>query len=330
MIWIGTYPNAGLSKFNRSPKAFACYRYNSGGASGLSDRVVTSIYVEPNPHSGQSDIIWMGTRHGGLKKFDHVVTMANGEIELSPFWKTWWFWALCLLGTVLTLALLHEHRVKQRIKSFWKVEQARKQENEQIRRQVARDFHDEFGCKLTNILLFTEILKQNLRATSPQDLEYLNKISDASQSLSMGIRDFIWTLDPQKDSLYDVAVRLKDFGDALYSNAGIDFYVKGIDKKHEEVGMSMPWRRYLTLIFKESMGYMAHQPECKSVTLEIACEQKNVALTLAYAAANFDGDQEHLTHWGEMKKYAHEIGGELMITSNPKGEHRMQFLGKIP
>lgn len=197
----------------------------------------------------------------------------------DPFGKTWWFLALGLMAIVFILALLHEHRVKQRIKNFWQIEQARRQENEQIRKQIARDFHDEFGHKLTNISLFTEILKQNLRATSPEDLKYLNKISDASRSLSMGIRDFIWTLDPQKDSLYDVAMRLKDFGDALYSSAGIDFHVTDIDKKYEEVGVSMAWR---------------------------------------------------LTHWGEMKKYAHEIGGELIITSDPKGEHRMQFWGKIP
>jgi hypothetical protein len=146
----------------------------------------------------------------------------------------------------------------------------------------------------------------------------------------MGIRDFIWALDPQKDSLYDVAMRLKDFGDALYSNAGIDFHVKGIDKKYEKTGMSMACRRYLTLIFKETMDYLAHQPECKNVTLEIACEQKDVALTLSYVAANLDGGPEHLTHWSEMKKYAHEIGGELVITSGPTGEHRVQFWGKIP
>ncbi len=247
-----------------------------------------------------------------------------------PFWKTWWFLALGLMAIVLILALFHEYRVKQRIKSFWQVEQARKQENERIRKQIARDFHDEFGHKLTNIALFTEILKQNLHATSPEDLKYLNKISDASRSLSMGIRDFIWALDPPKDSLYDVAMRLKDFGDALCSSAGIDFHVKGIDKKYEEVGMSMAWRRYLTLIFKESMDHLARQPECKNVTLEIACERKNVALTLSYVAANLDGGPDHLAHWGEMKKYAHEIGGELVMTSDPKGGHRMQFWGKIP
>jgi hypothetical protein len=127
-----------------------------------------------------------------------------------------------------------------------------------------------------------------------------------------------------------VAIRLKDFGDALYSGAGIDFHVKGIDKKYEEVGISMAWRRYLTLVFKENMGYLARQPECKNVTLEIACEQKNVALTLSCVAANLDGDQDFLMHCGEMKKYAHEIGGELVITSDAKGEHRMQFFGKIP
>ena len=94
-------------------------------------------------------------------------------------------------------------------------------EIERVRKKAAADFHDELGHKLTKISLFSELLERSLQNLRPSEVEYLQRIGDLSSSLYHGMRDFLWTLDPEKDSLFEVAIRLKDFGDEFFDQSGI-------------------------------------------------------------------------------------------------------------
>ena len=43
------------------------------------------------------------------------------------------------------------------------------------------------------------------------------------------MRDFLWALDPKKDSAHDAAVLLKDFGQELFDKTNIEFEVERIE-----------------------------------------------------------------------------------------------------
>src|SRR5258708_23708045 len=96
----------------------------------------------------------------------------------------------------------------------------------------------------------------------------------------MGMRDFLWTISPDKDSAFDVAIRLKDFGDELFNSSGIGFRVNGISKDLERFRLAVDWRRHLTLIFIEAMNNVVKHSECRNASLEIVRRNGSIEITL--------------------------------------------------
>ena len=256
---------------------------------------------------------------------------ANKITIHPPFWQTWWFRALALGLLAGAILVLHEQRVKQKISNMLEIERLRKAENERLRKQVADDFHDEFGQKLTNIALFAEIIRRNLNGTAPQTAGHLNKITDAATSLSDGMRDFIWTLDRNKDSLYNVAARLKDFGESLFSRTPIDFAVSDIAAEWESIHLSMDWKRHLIQIFKEGMKNSRKHADCSTVSLQIVLAGEEVTMNLVDNGKGFENTEAaYGAGLRYIKKRAGKIGGALEIISQSGQGTHLQFRGQLP
>jgi signal transduction histidine kinase len=248
-----------------------------------------------------------------------------------PFWKTWWFRLLAAGALAATALLIHNFRVQQKVAKTLEIEQARKAENERLRKQVADDFHDEFGQQLTNIALFAEIIKRRLNGAAPQTLAHLNKIGDAAKSLSDSMRDFIWTLDRNKDSLYSVSARLKDFGETLFAKSEIRFEAPGLSLEWERVPLSMDWKRHLVQIFKEAMKNSRKHAACSRVGLKITIKGQTLHMRLADDGKGFDPSDDSASGSGlrYMKKRAAKIRGELQIVSQPGHGAEIQFKGRL-
>ena len=171
------------------------------------------------------------------------------KYNLSPFWRTWWFTSLFIIVGLITIYLVHLFWVQHKIRRALEIEKIRAEESERVRKQTAIDFHDELGHRLTRISLLTEIVKRKLGDSHSEILPLLRKISENSIQLYDGTKDFIWAIDPQNDSLYELLVRLKDFGDEIFTDTNIDFLVKGISTELEHTSLSTDMKRHLTLIF---------------------------------------------------------------------------------
>lgn len=262
-----------------------------------------------------------------------------------PFWKTWWFYLACAAALLFLTIFLHEYRVQQKLRRMREFDQVRAQENERVRAKAAHDFHDELGHKLTKISLFSEIIKRSLNGTPPEVTEYLNRIGETAKTLSGGMRDFIWTLDPEKDSLHEVAVRLKDFGDELFDKTGIAFRVEGLTREMEDICLSMDWRRHLTLIFKEAMNNALKHSHCRNVTLTISANASRLEIALADDGAGLPlfktaGEGTGSDQEGEapprgnglnnMRLRAEKLNGTIDLLPNRNGGTIVRFSGEIP
>ena len=243
------------------------------------------------------------------------------RLKISPpFWKTFWFAATCLgMGLALILGL-HKYRLRAKLKQFQEVETARRLENESVRKKAANDFHDELGHRLTKIALFSEIVKRQLNGGSPEITGYLDKIIDASHRLVNDTRDFIWTLDPGKDSLYEVILYLKDFAEELFDRTGIVFQLDGLSPTLERLKVSPEAKRQLTLIFKESLNNALKHAGCKTVTLAVRWQDDQLVMALTddgkgyHAVCNGNGHGLKSMH-----ERAKKIHSDLQIFSTPTG-----------
>ena len=123
---------------------------------------------------------------------------------LAPFYKTTAFitGAIFLLGVLITLVFYI--RVKQRIGRAVVMERIRQREQEAVRKEIARDFHDEMGNQLTRIINYISLLKLNGNGhvngsgngNGKSSGELYTKVEDSAKYLYSGTRDFIWSIDP--------------------------------------------------------------------------------------------------------------------------------------
>ena len=233
------------------------------------------------------------------------------KIKITPpFWKTGWFYVLAVVTLIAAAWAFHAYRLRV------KVEQVR--QVERVRKKAAADFHDELGHKLTKISLFSEIIKRRLSGASSENVEYLARINDISGGLYNGMRDFLWTLDPEKDSLFEIAIRLKDFGDEFFDKTGISFHVEGIDEALKHQTLSMDWKRHLLLIFKEGMNNILKHAGCKNVTLAFSLDGKLLKIILSDDGIGYrNGNGKPANSGGEgvrnMRQRAEKLGSELRI-----------------
>jgi len=64
-LWVGTW--GGLNKIDFQKNQFSHIRHIPGNKNSLSDNYVTSVYES---HYGSEDVLWIGTKNGGLNKFN--------------------------------------------------------------------------------------------------------------------------------------------------------------------------------------------------------------------------------------------------------------------
>lgn len=254
-------------------------------------------------------------------------TGAAIKIDISPpFWRTWGFYIVTVILFLSGASAFHIHRIRINVKRSLELERIRNAENERIRRLVATDFHDEIGQKLTRISLFSEILKRRLAGIIHEKVDYIEKIIETVQELSGSTRDFIWTLNPESDSLYDVALYLKDYGDDLFARSGIKFQTDAISEHLQQVKLPMEWRRQLVYIFKSVMTQVKHQSKSTLVLFQVTQKKKQFEVGLLIDSSNQGSviglmDQS----WQNIKNRAERIHGKLGILSNNGSGIAFQF-----
>ena len=250
---------------------------------------------------------------------------------LPPFWKTSWFNAVLICLLIGSVYLVYRLRVRQKVKHALEIEKIKEMEGEKLRRKTAEDFHDELGHRLTRISLLSEILKRKI-GNSPVDIrEILDKISLNSSELYEGTKDFIWAIDPRKDSLYELIIRLKDFGDELFQDSDVYFEVSGLDESLKTLNLTTEWKRHLSLIIKEGMNNALKHGMSKKICINSSIKNDELELILTDDGRGFtpelSGKGNGLRN---MRQRAEKLSAKIEVESSPGNGTRIFFRGKIP
>lgn len=228
-----------------------------------------------------------------------------------PFWQTLWFYILLASLLALAFGSFHQYRVQTNVR--------RVMELERVRKNAAADFHDELGHKLTVISLFGEIVKKKL-SDRTDIVPQLNKIIENSNSLYYSMKDLLWVLDPKKDSLYDLAILLKDFGDELFDKTGVAYHATGLAETMRNHNLPMDQKRHIVLIFKEVMNNALKHSNCQHVTLSMKYDQNQLSICFKDDGDGFDlGAKQEGNGLVNLRTRAGKIGGELVVESGEDG-----------
>ncbi|MEM9929105.1 MAG: triple tyrosine motif-containing protein [Bacteroidota bacterium] len=214
----------------------------------------------------------------------------------APWYQRTWAYALfslLMLGAVVGITRFFE-RQRQRVAD------ARREEREELRRRSARDFHDEAGNHLSKVSLLTTLaerqLEQNDEGARTQVQSMLKEIGSNTQVLREGMRDFIWALDPDNDNAYELALRLKRFGQDLFAHHPGQFNAGPFSEDLNHLPLRADERRHLMLLTKEAMhNSLKHAPA--ATELRLTLDWKDDVLNLVWSdngpgmptIANHDG-----------------------------------------
>jgi hypothetical protein len=248
---------------------------------------------------------------------------------LTPIWKTWWFDGLLIVVFLLLARLIYSVLFKRKVRRILEYEQSLVRKNEQIKGNARTDFCDELEKSLLRIPILCELVKRKL----PDDEEIislLNKTSRISQQLYHGTKDFIWVMDPYKDSLYELMVRLKDAGDDLFSNTDIQLQVNGLNDKLKTVSLDIDWRRYVLFIFREAMNNSLYHAKSRQVFLESAVLNNEVEISLVDDGIGFNSEKINSgDSIKNMTKFAEKIYCTLKIESRKGIGTKVTLKGRI-
>lgn len=244
----------------------------------------------------------------------------------SPLWKSWWFHVVWVGALGLLGYGWHRGRIRRAIA----LERMRRDEEERLRQQLQEDVHDYVSGHAARIVQMSKEMKdehgKRLSTAS------LSSIADHADSLLRELGNIQWTLDPKKDSLFDLIAHLQTSGNALFPEESVTFRLVGVHERYENVKLPLVWRKELPLLFHEAMNNVVkHADGCTHVTLSTELKENLLAMCLSDDGNGFDEHAcERKNGLVHMRERAERLNGELQVHAAKNKGTVICFIGKLP
>jgi len=249
--------------------------------------------------------------------------LAEKELDLSK--KNNYILGLVALAIVLSLLgylvysqqkiknrqLLRENQLKD---ALAKIETQSKLQDQRLR--ISRDLHDNIGAQLTFIISSLDNLKYGFKL--PEKLgDKLKSISTFTSSTIYELRDTIWAMNKNEISIEDLQSRISNFIDKAHiASEGIEFNFKKGEHINDDLQFTSVEGMNIYRIIQESVNNAIKYAEATKITVEVNQVDDKLLVQVSDNGKGFDAQKVELGNGlNNMKKRAHEIDGELTVTS---------------
>jgi len=220
---------------------------------------------------------------------------------IAPIWQRWWFVSILAGLAGLVAFVLYRYRVEQLL------------ELERVRTRIATDLHDDIGSSLSQIAIMSEVIRQQTAGENQQISRPLSVIAGTSRELVDAMADIVWAINPTRDHLIDLTMRMRQFGGDLLTARNIEFTfaAPGLES---DIRIKTNVRRDVFLIFKEAINNAVRHSECSAAKIIFAVNDKRLMLKVSDNGHSFDPARASGGHGlASMKHRAQSIGGTLEI-----------------
>ena len=256
----------------------------------------------------------IGTNNDGIWNYEGV-TM-NITI-LPPFWRTWWF----IAGAIITLLFMIYSLSTLKIRNLLIIEK--------LKTKLAADLHDNIGSGLTEISILSELTSRELENVSDSTSQNLKSISETARRLVDNMGDIVWVVNPRRDTLHDLIIKLKDSYSEVLTYMGISMKTTNLDKL-EDIKLPMEYRQNLYLIFKEGINNSIKHSKCSKIKLEVNIKGETLEMILRDNGIGIDNNGKQPGNGlKNMESRASSIGGVLKLKSGTNKGTTITFTGRI-
>lgn len=222
------------------------------------------------------------------------------QLYFQPKWyQTWWFKSLVFILIAISLYQYYRFRIDQL------------QREHNIRKHLASDLHDDLGSTVNSINIYT-----NLAIMEYGTNRYLTNIKQGAQESITGIRDIIWILDDQKDTVEELGERIFHFANPLCEANNV-LFVTEIGHNMKGHVFQKEEKRNLYMIIKEAINNSVKYAESKHISLSVSLENRKLNVSISDDGRGFDQSQlKHGNGLNNMERRANEIKYSFKITSS--------------
>lgn len=234
---------------------------------------------------------------------------ATFQFEIvMPFYKMPWFIFLLATTVVFIIYFIRIQRLRQRYKI------------EKLRLTIARDLHDDVGSALGSINILSKTATRRLDKNSSTEsiAPVFQKIGQSAEDTLEAMDDIVWSINPDKDKLQDLVVRMREFAIPLLEakNMNFNFVIEG----NNTLIIPMNLRRNVFLIYKEAIHNILKHSNASAVEIKLQASAQLLQLTIMDNGRGFD--QNQTTNRNGIKNIhnrAEIVNGSLTIHSSDKG-----------
>lgn len=284
---------------------------------------------------GENDTIWsqpiehsrvtMAALKSGRYTFRVRAINQNGVASLEPvtwkftifppLWQRWWFFAIVLILTLLTIYLIYRYRVNKLL------------EMERLRRHLASDLHDELATNLSSIAMFSNIVKENPQ----QQSGLLERITTLAKESVDAVRDIIWTFDTKQETVESLLTRLHDI---TVVNCWANYFQLKFELPAKDglpsFYLEPETHKNLWLLLKEAVNNSCKHSGCSEILVETTYRTGSLNIRIKDNGNGFDKSTKTAGKGLEtMKMRAEELGGTLQIDSQPGKGTEILFQWKV-
>lgn len=259
----------------------------------------------------------------GTYTFNFKAATSDSEMSLEksitlvihpPFWKTWWFRILAILGLSLlffrVVRYISQRNLKEKVMQLEKEQAIEKERN-----RISRDMHDELGSGLTKIAILTEVIKTNQASN-----EHIEKISETARRLVDNLDEMVWALNPKNDSLDKLAAYIAEYTNQYLDNTGINSIIE-LPDEIKPLHISEEKRRNIFMVVKEFLNNTVKYSGANTVHVNLQQYSNSFSFLIKDDGKGFNLDD--VNDMGNGLKFMHQriadVGGVAQLSSSAQG-----------
>lgn len=135
---------------------------------------------------------------------------------------------------------------------------------EQERQRIAREMHDDLGAGLTTILYQASSLKASGKADDSQ----LDKICETSATLVSQMRDIVWAMNYENDTLDTLVAYIRHQGGSMLSQNDINYEIN-VPDEIPDIAVRGEQRRNIYLATREALHNVIKHANATKVKMDI-------------------------------------------------------------